>query len=269
MKPILNVITAGSRIENLYKIEHNLKTRIKDFETRWYVIFDRQRMYCNVPTDLDFYHVEVVDGNTPDCSGAIQKNKALDIIEEGWIYALDDDNKIHPEFNKALREAMFFFPKAEGFVFTQITHQGKRRILAQVPMKQNVVVLWEKNQMKIQNTYPEMGPIDAGQYIVNASMVKKYNARYKPFVYDSDRYFFNSLYNKPGIIYIDRPVVYYNALRYDLHPDYRLTHFHKKLMTECGPQGDDHSMEEYRNYDVIRYKPNYDIISYQSQEPEI
>lgn len=269
MKPILNVITAGSRIENLYKIQHNLKTRIKDFETRWYVIFDRQRMYCSIPLDLDFYYTEIVDGNTPDCSGAIQKNRALDMIEEGWIYALDDDNKIHPDFNKSLREALFFFPKAEGFVFTQITHLGKRRILSQVPMKQNVVVLWEKNKMKIQNTFPEMGPIDAGQYVVNASMVKKHNARYKPFVYDSDRHFFNSLYNKNGMVYIDKPVVYYNALRYDVHPDFRLTHMHKKLMAECGPQVDNHSMSEYKNYDILSYRNKYEVISYQPLELKV
>jgi hypothetical protein len=92
-------------------------------------------MYCDLPRDLDVYHAETIDGGRADCSGAIQKNKALELIQEGWIYVLDDDNKIHPDFNKSLKEAIFFFPKSEIFVFNQIYQTGKPRIISRPPKK--------------------------------------------------------------------------------------------------------------------------------------
>jgi glycosyltransferase involved in cell wall biosynthesis len=267
MKPILNIITAGSRVENLYKMEHSIKTRIKDFEVRWYIIFDRHRIYSEIPLDVDFYHAETIDGGKADCSGAIQKNRALELIEEGWIFTLDDDNKIHPDFNKTLKEAIFFFPKAEIFVFTQAYHTGQPRIIVETPRKEKKP-LWEKNKMTVQSTFPEMGPIDAGQYVVSKKIVKETGAKYKPFVYDSDRHFFRTLYKMPGAIYIDKPVTYYNALRYEVHPDFRLTHYMKRLMDacECGPQKNDYTISEWANYDIVSYK-NYEIISYPLREP--
>jgi hypothetical protein len=54
----------------------------------------------------------------------------------------------------------------------------------------------------IQDSFPEMGPIDAAQYVVSAKIVKETGAKYKPFVYDSDRHFFSKLYDVPGAIYI-------------------------------------------------------------------
>jgi len=271
MKPILNIITAGSRIENLYKMEYNIKTRIKDFDVRWYVVFDKFKLYNKIPSDINFYHAEIIDGPKADISGAIQKNRALELITEGWVYALDDDNKIHPDFNKTLSDAIYFFPNANGFVFSQMHHKGRNRIKIRVPKGNRMKSgkeLW--GDTDAHDTFPDIGPIDAACYVVNIETVKKSNAQYKPFVYESDRWFFKSIYNK-GLIYIDKEATYYNALRYENHPEYPLSHNPKFLVKgkSNGPQINNYEIEEWKNYDVITYKNNYDVISYQSQIPKV
>ena len=110
LNPILNIITAVSRELNLYYIEYELR-KIKNLDIRWYLVFDGISMTSlKIPKDIKYYHAEISNPKKRDSSGAVQKNIALSKITEGWIYALDDDNSIHPNFEKEFLNAIKKYP---------------------------------------------------------------------------------------------------------------------------------------------------------------
>ena len=102
----------GTDIETLLKIrqEEELQ-KIKNLDLRWYLIFDATSMTSiRIPQDIKFYHAEIAPNDKKDTSGAVQKNIALSKITEGWVYALDDDNIIHPNFPMVFLNALNKFP---------------------------------------------------------------------------------------------------------------------------------------------------------------
>jgi hypothetical protein len=58
--------------------------------------------------------------------GHAQRNAALEYIQDGWVWALDDDNLCHPSFGLRLRELLRDHSEAGAFVVGQDRADGRR-----------------------------------------------------------------------------------------------------------------------------------------------
>lgn len=89
---MLYITTPCSRPENLVKISHS----IPKF-AQWVVIHEPNMNIPNIP------NMVCVECEKTGFVGANGRNYFLDnfnLTENDWIYSLDDDNIIHPNFNK-------------------------------------------------------------------------------------------------------------------------------------------------------------------------
>src|ERR1700722_16799221 len=84
-----------------------------------------------------------------DCSGAPQKNLCLEVIKEGWVYFLDDDNLVPPNFEETLLKAIKDHPLALAFIFNQTLRDGTPRLRA---------TDWRG----------QFGTIDCGQFVIKS-----------------------------------------------------------------------------------------------------
>ncbi len=96
----INILTRCSRFENLYEIQKQVFDN-KNVDVTWHIIFDTNNLK-DVPADLLFnlqndntkLHFVKSNGTDylyPQC-GEIASG------QDGWIYLLDDDNKLHEKF---------------------------------------------------------------------------------------------------------------------------------------------------------------------------
>ena len=214
LNPILNIITAVSRELNLYYIECELK-KIKNLDIRWYLIFDEISMTSlKIPKDMKYYYAEIYNHKKRDSSGAVQKNIALSKITEGWIYVLDDDNSIHPNFAKEFLNATEKYPNKKAFVFSQVNYKNEIMISSKT-VKETTTKMPFENWL-----------VDAGGYVVHYELVKKTNARYLEFTHESDRHFWKYIVKNclNEIEFIDKECFLYNALRYERHSEAHMCH---------------------------------------------
>lgn len=212
--PILNIITAVSRELNIYYIEYELR-KIKNLDIRWYLIFDGISMTSlKIPEDIKYYYAEICTLEKRDCSGATQKNIALSKITEGWIYVLDDDNSIHPNFAKEFSNAIEKYPNKKTFVFSQINYKNEVMISSFAVKETTTKIPFE------------YWAVDAGGYVVHYDLVKKTGAKYLEFTHESDRHFWNYIVKNclDEIEFIDKECFLYNALRYERHTEGNMSH---------------------------------------------
>jgi hypothetical protein len=133
-------------------------------------------------------------GPGPERIGAVgypQRNWALDNIGTGWIYFLDDDNLLHPSFERAWNESSLLYPDAEWFIFRQVRGNGDVYLKATCP--------------------PAVGLIDVGQVIIKREVFASH--RFEEDRYDADGRLFQCLAVHTPPRCIDVEATYYNALR--------------------------------------------------------
>lgn len=88
------IITPCYRPANL-----DLMFKSIDFDLiyRWYIVYDttRNRTYTRKYPG----HPKIIELESSDVgiSGNAQRNAALNIVEDGFVYFLDDDNVVHPD----------------------------------------------------------------------------------------------------------------------------------------------------------------------------
>jgi hypothetical protein len=189
----LNVVTAGSRLNLLNSVNESLSL-LEDFEVLWYLVLDSRYIQENQinPNYNYLTHLGSVDNG--DFGGAYQKNHALDQINDGWVYFLDDDNTIHPAFGPILSNAIKDNPAANCFVFDQeLPNLSIRR----VPDPYTV----------------RIAGIDLAQYVFKRSIIG--DSKFPLGTRACDYYFYNSIRDKDDCVIIRIPVVctYYNFLK--------------------------------------------------------
>ena len=92
--PKLTIITACIHPENLPYLAVTIAPGRDLFDLTWRVVFDGAR--CQ---PVDFPGAIVTVASHPrSIVGNHQKNDALDHTQDGWVYFLDDDNLVHPDF---------------------------------------------------------------------------------------------------------------------------------------------------------------------------
>ncbi len=171
----LTVITPCTRLENLPAMAESIRPGRRLFELYWLVIFDM--------------------GEYPESRcGNDQRNSGLELVNEGWIYFLDDDNIIHPTFFDRLAQAIRQNPEAAGFLFRQdLGDNMMRKIIPQVNL------------------------IDMAQMVIQRELIGE--EHFEPPPYNADGLFIENLYREHAerFILLDEVMSYYNRLRCGEH----------------------------------------------------
>jgi len=119
---LINIITRCTRVGNIEQVKNSIFQKSK-FDVKWWLIFDTRDLkeidasilesLQNVNCQTLFY-----EGDEGDFGHQLI-NKAIDKIEDGFVYIIDDDNIIHDDFYEEVYNSMKKNPDKRGFVFSQ------------------------------------------------------------------------------------------------------------------------------------------------------
>lgn len=181
----INIITPCSRPENLVKIGLSINIPLENF--RWIVVFDAEEIPELPVSKSEFKNTEFYAHKNPEgCSGNSQRNFALDLIEEGYVYFQDDDTLMHPEFWESVKDL-----KNDFISFNQGFSNGSIRIRA---------------------GRIEVGHIDSHNFLLKRELIG--NTRWEIDKYEADGIFAEACAKKTrNLFFIDRILSIYNALR--------------------------------------------------------
>lgn len=178
----LNIITPCSRPQNLHKIAESINIPRENY--RWIVVFDLDILPDSslIPDKCETH----LHRNLNSIAGHSQRNYALDLVREGYIYSNDDDTIIHPELWKNIKDLN------EDFIsFSQVEKWGALRL------KGDIV---------------KLNYIDSHNFIVKKEVVG--DSRFIIDRYNADGIFAEECYNKSNSkIFIDKILSVYNSLR--------------------------------------------------------
>lgn len=228
-KPKINIITPCCRQKNLDFI---IKSINFDLIDKWYIIYDTSKDRTYSKKYEDNPKIEEHFCSDTGVVGHPQRNYGLNLVKDGFIYFLDDDNIIHPEFWNIVPtldiNCFYTFDQQQTYV-------GKL-------LKGNVLkVFW----------------IDTAQFIVPKNMIQ--NIKFDISKYHADGLFItkiNELYPK-NHIYIPKIACYYNYLEPNnliqiSNIDFSMP---SKLCKLMGEYGSDKGSE-----DIINSRHNYTLI---------
>lgn len=190
----IHIITPCSRPENLQRIFESI-----NIDCYWWIVFDRETIpeiklknvnECNVDVKLMAIKGGVV--------GKKQINHALDQINNGWVYVLDDDNLLHPRFK-------MFIKTFESFVLNYKKHRIEGVIFSQ-ELSPGVVRHNNSENIKVCQ-------IDQAQFLLKRTLIK--DNRYQN-SYEADGLFISKFYkeNKDKFIITNAVLSYYNRLKW-------------------------------------------------------
>lgn len=213
--PTLNIVTPVSRLQNLPAIYKNIRSTICG-NVRWFTVFDPR--HASVILDWqeklrqlaesgrfpsNATRVEVTVGGREGGWGGSKRTYALERIESGWCYFLDDDNLMHPDFTDTFLEGISESPAAQVLVFQQANKDGALR-------------------MRASQTHVQFGHIDTGQFVIDRALLGTAapGDGAECLVdwgddYCSDRKFIERIWKiSPEVFhFVPRVATYYNALR--------------------------------------------------------
>lgn len=167
---VVNIITRSTRLHNLEIVKESIFENVpKEIKINWHVVFDTNslkdidaELLSTLKCDSTEYYFIKGDSKGmlyPQCSEIISK------FNSGWVYFVDDDNIVHPEFYQ--------------YIFDTINKDSQKMVHV---VSQNVAGkdftgldyrLATGSSMKV-------GSIDLAQYIVHVDVYNKYDYTYKP-----------------------------------------------------------------------------------------
>jgi hypothetical protein len=178
-KPIINIVTPLTRVENLQVIANSIP---KSPQIRWWVIQEKKLLPTIVDLPIEvwqkIYHYEIIEGGD---WGHTQRNYVLDrVADEEFFFSLDDDTILHPNFLNTINKYNC------SITFSQIQPNGYIR---------------EGNNIKV-------GFIDNGQFCLKKSDIGKVRFTKE---YEADGLFIQKFKNIVKIV--PDVAAYYNYLR--------------------------------------------------------
>lgn len=199
----LTIITPSIRPENLPKI---LKSMNFDYVTKWVIVYDMEdnaieKQFEEHPNVDEFFY----KGQMPSNS---QRNFGVQLVQDGYVYFLDDDNLMHSDFWDFYKTITV---KNKIFTFDQY------RVHCQLP--------WRKSLPYPENvTLPgdtlESGYFDTAMYLSYYTFSKQTLWKEDKSIYDGWHYCWDGimieeLYKKfnKHFIYINKILCDYNSLR--------------------------------------------------------
>ena len=174
----LNIITPCSRPKNLKLISESINIPKENY--RWIVVFDGLEI-PEIPNNCEAYSIK--DNNS--IYGNAQRNYALDLITDGYVYFNDDDTTIYPELWDEIKDK-----DADFISFKQSNKDGLLRL--------------EGNEI-----IPNF--IDSHNFIASSKCI---NTRWVLDRYDADAFFAMECYkNAKESLYIPKILSVYNFLK--------------------------------------------------------
>ena len=187
-RPLLNVVTACSRPQNLEIIRYYLDHRLPSFDVRWYVVVDTS--VTDMPVEVP--GAFLLGGVAHKGFGGVQRNWAIDRITEGLVWFLDDDNIPHPKFDAVLRDAV----SASAFNSFVLGQESAMGIPVRDARRENV----------------RLAGVDLAQFVIRRDVIG--DSRFPASgVYESDWEFFKLIWKSHAGRFKFLPhATYYNAL---------------------------------------------------------
>lgn len=178
----LNIITPCYRTENLHKISKSINIPRENY--RWMVICDLNELPPEekIPENCEIYlHT---DKNSK--VGNSQRNFALDLINDGYVYFNDDDTIIHSDLWKNIMNC--------DSDFISFIQERKDKVI------------------RLRGKVIEVGSIDTHNFVVSRSIVGK--IRWKIDEYRADGMFARECKKESkSYFYIPKVLSTYNSLR--------------------------------------------------------
>jgi hypothetical protein len=177
----INIITPCSRPTNLHLISKSINIPRENY--RWIVVCDSESLPDKelIPNNCEIY----THKNTQSISGNSQRNFALDMVREGYVYFNDDDTLIHQELWENVKDLNNDF-----ITFQQITKHGYLRLIGEVKYQR----------------------IDSHNFLLSYNVVGK--TRWVLNKYEADGLFAIECYKKSkNPLVINKPLSVYNQLR--------------------------------------------------------
>jgi glycosyltransferase involved in cell wall biosynthesis len=196
-----NIVTRCTRPQFLKTVKESIFKTIK-FDIKWWVVFDTR-----VIKDIDAEFLSELQsiGGTPLFFEGVEGDfahtllsKTIDLIEDGFIYFLDDDNILHEDFWDEMSKAIKENPDKRGFIFHQKI--GGKDFTGQ-----------DIREGKPENT--KVRHIDMAQFVLSRDLIGE--VRFVPNDYIADGYFIEKIYRQSpdDFFFIDKVLCYYNELK--------------------------------------------------------
>jgi predicted O-methyltransferase YrrM len=182
----LTIITPSCRPNNLTKIKDSI-----NFNNiiNWIIVYDGNKVKENPYLFKDNDKIKEYICNDEGTSGNMQRNFALNSISEEstYLYFLDDDNVIHPQFYLLLN----IIGKNQFYTFNQIRTSSH---------------ILKGNTIEINN-------IDTAMFMIDYNLCK--TIRWNKNSYEADGIYIKECYNanKDKWIYVNNNLSYYNAIQ--------------------------------------------------------
>lgn len=195
---MINIITPCCRPKNLAKIYDSINF---DLINTWFIIYDttKNRKYQKQFKD----HPKIIEVECSDksISGNAQRNLGLKLVKDGFIYFLDDDNIIHPNFWYIVLELDINYL----YTFDQLRVEDGN----EEPWE---LFKNEKGKILYGDTVA-LRKIDIAQYIVHTSMIR--DTKFDLDIYWADGVFIENIYKRfsNNHTYISEIAAYYNNIK--------------------------------------------------------
>jgi hypothetical protein len=186
----INIITACSRPENLSKVYDSLQ----GLKCNWFIILDDCKDFLFKTCSGSTVSIIIKQSKKKGEWCGSLKNEGLEMVKTGWIYVLDDDNLLHPDFKKSIQFYIDKFPQKKAFVFNQALQEG---------------IIRKALHSNIRINY-----IDQAQYLVHKELIG--DIRYPDNEYQDDGIFIEALYqfHSRKFLCIKKTMCYYNKLKW-------------------------------------------------------
>ena len=194
----INIITRCSRLNNLLEISDSVFNTDR-FKINWYVVFDRnivEKIDVDLLLKLQSLGVNIsFEHSIQGDHGHQMINHVIDSITEGWVYILDDDNIIHPDFYERLFDTIETNSDKGGIIF----HQK----IGGIDFTGQDIRYSSPDTVKVSK-------IDMAQFFLHRDLIGEYRLPMGHYV--GDGMFIESLYEKKSdsFIFIDEILCYYN-----------------------------------------------------------
>jgi hypothetical protein len=193
-----NIITRCTRLGNIETVKESVFNNLTaDTEVHWHVVFD-----TNTLKDIDAELLNRLDDkNTTlhfrkgDGWGLSQLNDLIHQLD-GWVYHVDDDNTIHPDFYTTIEESYAEDSNVQAFIFSQFVG-GK-----------------DFSKLQVREARPanvEVSKIDLAQWLIHSDLHRDYSYGSG---YTADGQFIVDLYTneKESFRFINKVLCNYNDL---------------------------------------------------------
>jgi hypothetical protein len=178
----INIITPCSRPENLHAIAKSINIPSNNY--RWIVVFDMDTLPDKslIPDNCEVHLFR--DRNSK--AGHAQRNYAISLIDNGYVYSNDDDTLLHPDLWEEIK-----YLNNDFISFSQINKDGSLRLVGDTI---------------------EVNHIDSHNFIVSKDIIK--DTKYIINDYAADGHFAKECNLKSkNKIFINKVLSTYNQLR--------------------------------------------------------